>query len=192
MKSPSTKTANIVGITAKISKRNISSLNNGPLLNIGSGGSDIEVSVSGKDKISDISAVVNVKNKRISAFPDFIMDWLTRQTEELTNSLFTPPNLTIIPPTDFGQNAKVDSSYADFLDKLQNAYSAESVANMKSEMSTAYNNTNVSTADLTTGGNSWLGSQYESMVNSATSSITPALNSGEGGLNAMRAAYAYI
>ena len=46
------------------------------------------------------------------------MDWLTRQTEELTTSLFTPPNLTIIPPTSFGQNAQVDSSYADFFKKV--------------------------------------------------------------------------
>ncbi len=104
------------------------------------------------------------------------MDWLTRQTEELTNSLFTPPNLTIIPPTDFGQNAKVDSTYADFLDKLGSAYSQESLNSMLSEISEAYTGTNVSTSSLTSGGNSWLGGQYEGLVSSATSTITPALN----------------
>lgn len=61
---------------------------------------------------------MNVRNRRIAAFPDFLMDWLTRQVEEFTNAFFTPPNLTIIPPTDFGQNMKIDQSYADFLDQL--------------------------------------------------------------------------
>jgi len=36
------------------------------------------------------------------------MDWLTRQTEELVTSFFTPPNLTIVLPTDLGQNAQID------------------------------------------------------------------------------------
>lgn len=62
------------------------------------------------------------------------MDWLTRQTEEITNSLLTPPNLTIIPPTDFGQNAHVDSSYSDFLTKLQKAYSQENFENLKQQV----------------------------------------------------------
>lgn len=103
MRSPSEKKSEILGITTKISRRNVSSLNGGPLLNIEntSVGSDVEISLQGSDSVADISKVIDVKNKRISAFPDFVMDWLTRQTEELTNSLFTPPNLTIIPPTDF-------------------------------------------------------------------------------------------
>lgn len=46
------------------------------------------------------------------------MDWLTRQTEEIVTSLFTPPNLTIIPPTDFGQNAQVDSGFDGITKKL--------------------------------------------------------------------------
>lgn len=71
----------------------------------------LDISLNGNNKIADITDVVNVKNKRIAAFPDFIMNWLTRQKEELTTSLLTPPNLTVIPPTDFGQNAKVDSSF---------------------------------------------------------------------------------
>lgn len=182
MKSPSTRQAEIVGITAKISRRNVSSLNGGPLVNIGnasSGASSIELSVTGGDKIADIKKVVNVKNKRISAFPDFIMDWLTRQTEELTTSLFTPPNLTIIPPTDFGQNAKVDSSYSDFLDKLSKAYSSESLSSLKAEMSSAYHSTDTlsALADASGGGNSSAGQWYGNQLNKATSSVTPLMNS---------------
>lgn len=110
----SEKRKEILGISAKISRGNISSLNSGPLIQIGSqthGASEFDFSITGDNNIANIRAVVDTKNRRIAAFPDFIMDWLTRQTEEITTSLFTPPNLTIIPPTNFGQNAKVDSSY---------------------------------------------------------------------------------
>lgn len=136
-----------------------------------------------------------MNNKRIAAFPDFIMNWLTRQTEELTNSLFTPPNLTIIPPTNFGQNAQVDSSYAQFLENLQKAYSAESVKNMQAQMSTAYTNNDsasVVSSRLATGGSSWLGSQYGQVVQNGVNTAAPAINTVGGGLNAMRSAYAFI
>ncbi len=68
------------------------------------------------------------------------MDWLTRQTEELTTSLFTPPNLTIIPPTSFGQNAQVDSSYADFSKNLGDKFSSASLDNIKQGSSTIFAN----------------------------------------------------
>jgi len=75
--------------------------------------------------------VIKLKNKRVASFPDFMMDWLTRQTEEITTSLFTPPSLTVIPPTSFGQNAQVDSSYQDFANKLNDAYSQTTLDNIK-------------------------------------------------------------
>lgn len=141
--------------------------------------------------------MVEVNNKRVAAFPDFIMNWLTRQTEELTNSLFTPPNLTIIPPTNFGQNAQVDSSYANFMEELQNAYSAESVRSLGAAMAESYKNTDATTSvtnRLTTGGNTRLGGYYENMIsgmmnNSAASST---VNSVGGGINAMKTAYTFL
>lgn len=139
----------------------------------------MEISIQGSDSIADISKVVDVKNKRISAFPDFIMDWLTRQTEELTTSLFTPPNLTIIPPTDFGQNAKVDGSYSDFIEKLESAYSKESFDSMKTEMSTAYNSTDVSLNSITNGGNSRLAGAYSNFLQNSTSSVGNAASNVE-------------
>lgn len=51
---------------------------------------------------------MKLKNKRIAGFPDFIMDWVSRQTDEVTNALLTPPNLIIIKPTSVGQNAQFD------------------------------------------------------------------------------------
>ena len=87
-----------------ISKRGPNPASTGPLLSIGSpmsGASEISIEIDSNTRISDIGSVIKVKNKRVSAFPDFIMDWLSRQTEEITTSLFTPPNLTIVPPTSF-------------------------------------------------------------------------------------------
>lgn len=75
--------------------------------------------------------MIKVKNTRIAAFPDFIMDWLDRQISEISTALFTPPTLTIIPPTDFGQNAQVDGSYKDFFNKLGDSFSSANLENMK-------------------------------------------------------------
>ncbi len=73
------------------------------------------------------------------------MDWLTRQTDELTTSLFTPPNLTVIPPSSFGQNAQVDKSYDDFSKKLGEAYSSANLNNIKQSMNTAFDKKSSST-----------------------------------------------
>ncbi|MBC7503535.1 VCBS repeat-containing protein [Candidatus Gracilibacteria bacterium] len=132
LKSPNAK--ELTTIYTGISKRGARSISIGPRLAIGSsssGGSEISVEVDSNTQISDISSVIKLKNKRIAAFPDFIMDWLTRQTEELTTSLFTPPNLTIIPPTSLGQNAQLDSSFDDFAKKLGSAYSSANYENIK-------------------------------------------------------------
>lgn len=42
--------------------------------------------------------VVQVQMKRISPFPDFIMDWVTRQIEEIVTKLTDFPTLFIILP----------------------------------------------------------------------------------------------
>lgn len=62
------------------------------------------------------------------------MDWLTRQTDEITTSLFTPPNLTIVKPASFGQNAQVDKSYDNFSKQLGAQYSSASLDNIKQSM----------------------------------------------------------
>lgn len=74
--------------------------------------------IDSNTSLRDILSVIKIKNTRIAAFPDFIMDWLDRQISEITTALLTTPTLTIIPPTDFGQNAQVDGSYKDFFSKL--------------------------------------------------------------------------
>ena len=148
MKNPSKDALKI--ISAKISRKKITSLNSGPLLKIGNGAGATEIFIDSHTDISDFGKIVNPKNKRIAAFPDFLMDWLTRQTEEVVNSLFSPPNLTIIPPTDFGQNAKIDGSYSDFFDNLQNSFSVENLQSMKQQLGENFseNFTNTNATEL--------------------------------------------
>lgn len=62
-----------------------------------------------------------MKNKRIAAFPDFVMDWLQRQGDEIVKALFTPPSITIFTPTTLGQHAQFDGSFQDFLSKFSAA-----------------------------------------------------------------------
>jgi hypothetical protein len=127
-----------------MSNRGPSNLSFGPLLQIGrqaSGVSDIGIEIDSNTRISDIGSVIKTKNKRIAAFPDFVMDWLSRQTEEVTTSLFTPPNLTIIPPTSFGQNAQFDAGFSGITQKLSNSFSAANIENIKQAAGGAYDKT---------------------------------------------------
>ena len=114
-------TARLGSLYTRIAQRGPISREIGPALRVAgasSAGSELGIEIDSNTTLANIGSVIKLKNTRIAAFPDFVMDWLTRQTEEITTSLFTPPNLTIIPPTQFGQNAQVDKSYTDFSDKL--------------------------------------------------------------------------
>ncbi len=72
-----------------------------PLIGIGSpnGNEDFSLSIDPKNitnfKPSDI---IKVKNTRISMFPDFIMDWWSRQSEEIFKKLTSLPTLYITLP----------------------------------------------------------------------------------------------
>ncbi len=50
-------------------------------------------------KNGDFSDVVKLKMNRISPFPDFLMDWVTRQVEEIMTKLTDFPTLFIILPS---------------------------------------------------------------------------------------------
>lgn len=133
--------SNLKEIYGRISKRGGRSSSMGPLIQIGSassGGTEISIEIDSNTKISDIGSVIKIKNKRIAAFPDFIMKWLSDQTNEIMSSLFTPPNLIIIPPTSFGQNAQFDGSFKHFTQDLGAAYSKATVDNIKQGMNTSF------------------------------------------------------
>ena len=63
--------------------------------------------------------VVNVKMKRVSAFPDFLMDWVTRQIEEIVNKLTDLPTLQIILP-DF--SGIMDDRWGNFSQNIRKAF----------------------------------------------------------------------
>lgn len=46
----------------------------------------------------DVGNILKIKNSRVSAFPDFLMDWASRQLEEIGNKLAHLPTLYIILP----------------------------------------------------------------------------------------------
>jgi hypothetical protein len=57
----------------------------------------IDVTIDTRKSFS-FQNIVKIKNKSVSAFPDFIMDWVDRQIEEIVNKFLTLPTLTIILP----------------------------------------------------------------------------------------------
>jgi hypothetical protein len=63
---------------------------------------------------------VKIKNKRVSAFPDFIMGWVDRQLEEVINKLTSLPTLYVILP-DFSKARNISSK--NYLEDLNKAYS---------------------------------------------------------------------
>lgn len=121
------------------------------------------------------------------------MDWVTRQTEEITNALFTPPNLTIIPPTSIGQHANIDGSFQNFLDQFSQKSAEQGYEDFKKQVSDAYTSTNV-VPDLekkiqskTSFSEDFATRQRELLQANAS-----VLNSAKGGLNAFRAGYTFI
>ncbi len=96
---------------------------NRPLLNIwNSSNPDLAVDVDfGALSEWNFQDVIDVSMTRISPFPDFIMEWVTRQIEEIANKLTDFPTLYIILP-DF--KWVFDNDWWGFLDNLQSSYSA--------------------------------------------------------------------
>ncbi|MBP8016521.1 VCBS repeat-containing protein, partial [Candidatus Gracilibacteria bacterium] len=96
-------------------------MNTGPLMKIGGKGeSNLDISInSNAIKNFDVGKIVKVNFKRVMAFPDFIMDWVTRQIEEIVNKLTSLPTLYIILP-DF--SGIMDSNWNNFFEKLKNNF----------------------------------------------------------------------
>jgi hypothetical protein len=95
----------------------------GPLISIEGGGegSAFNLSIdSAAIKNFDRGAIERITHERVSAFPDFIMDWVNRQLEEVSNKL-TSFTLYIIKP-DF--RGALDDGFTGFSDKLQSSFAA--------------------------------------------------------------------
>ena len=63
----------------------------------GDGAIGIDVTVDSRKGFS-FQDIVKIRNKSVSAFPDFLMDWVDRQVEEIVNKFLTLPTLTIVLP----------------------------------------------------------------------------------------------
>lgn len=99
------------------------------------GGGDSEVSIEiDMKKPFDLGNVVKVKNIRVAAFPDFIMDWVARQTDEIINKFFSLPNLIVIPPTDLGPNFSVDGTLGSYGKAFNDASEKFSTKELQSQM----------------------------------------------------------
>ncbi len=69
---------------------------------------DLDLQALGSGNFED---VIQVKNKRVGAFPNFLMDWVERQLDEITSKLTNLPKIYVILP-DFG--GIFDGSFQDF------------------------------------------------------------------------------
>ncbi len=63
--------------------------------------------------------VIKIQNTRVSPFPDFLMDWVTRQLEEVVNKLTNLPKIFVILP-DF--SGIFDYGWEDFGDNLDASF----------------------------------------------------------------------
>lgn len=104
-------------INASLAGGGLSSFSVGPLVGIGTNGggdSNFDVSIdSAAIKNFDFGSIIKIKNTRVSAFPDFLMEWATRQLEEVVNKLTSLPTLYIILPDFSGFDI---SGYKNFPD----------------------------------------------------------------------------
>lgn len=119
----------VAGNTSMASKiqgfmaRGSSFLSNRPVVGIGngSGNPDFEISIDTEAlKNFDFGNIVKINLSKVTAFPDFIMDWVSRQIEEIVNKLTSLPTLYIILPDMSG----IQDSYEGMMGKLEKAYKA--------------------------------------------------------------------
>ncbi len=187
---------------------------NWPLLSIGWGNPDdallgVEVSIDLAKPLWS-QKIIQLKNKRVAGFPDFIMDWVSRQTDELVNALFTPPNLIIIPPTSIGQNMQFDGTLNGFTETFKKSLDSVSVSTIQQKMWEAYdtevnsqsaskafqNLTKSSNNNATSDIGKWMNEQQNNFNNFQDSIFKGELgkiaDKGKWWISAMRAAYKLI
>lgn len=135
-------TSKLTAIYQSISARGPARISGGPLATIGGGGDDFTVEYDSTKPFS-FGNIINVKNIRVAGFPDFIMDWWARQSDEIVNKFFTLPNLVVIPPTSLGPNAEVDGSLASYGKIFDEQATSLSIDGLQKNMGNAFQATNV-------------------------------------------------
>ena len=138
-------TASLPEISASMAQGGLSNLSSGPLIGIGLGSgmgeSNFDVSLDTNAlKNFDLGNIIKIKNKRVSAFPDFLMDWANRQLEEVVNKLTSLPTLYIVLPDFTGFDISGYKNFPEVFSKGKSAdgknYAASMRSNSKSSNST--------------------------------------------------------
>jgi len=97
-------------------------MQSGPLINIGwwewmmSTSVDLDISALTNWDFED---VVDINNKRIGWFPNFLMDWVERQLDEVTSKLTNLPKIFVILPDFWGI---FDGGFENFWEGLSDAF----------------------------------------------------------------------
>lgn len=95
----------------------LNQLSSRPLISMGnSSNGDVSVDLEIDPKAANIGDIVKIKNVRVPAFPEFIMDWVNRQVEEIINKLTILPTLYIILPD--VSRMSLDGNLEGFTDKM--------------------------------------------------------------------------
>lgn len=82
----------------------------------GEGNWNFEVSLDPAQVLSGgLDNVVQIENSRVAPFPDFVMDWVTRQVEEIVVKLTDLPTLHVILPS---FDHLIDDDWGEFNDAL--------------------------------------------------------------------------
>lgn len=93
-----------------------------PLINIWGGGTAAmwwTVSVDPSAIFTWNGDVIDIQNKRVSAFPGFMMDWVERQLDEITSKLTNLPKIFVILPDFWGI---FDFSFENFGEGISDSF----------------------------------------------------------------------
>ncbi len=168
----------------------------GPLLRIWgwwTKGTSVEIGLD-SSKPLNLGNIVKVKNKRIAGFPDFVMDWVQRQGDEIVKALFTVPHLTLYAPKTLGQNAQFDGSFQNFLSRFSSSSLTQWYQDLKNQMGNAYNSSNAAASLSNNLGraNSSFGKSFGSIQQDFVANNASTINTVAGWLSTMKAAYKFI
>ncbi len=101
--------------------------NNWPLFSIGWTWEEVSVSIDPSNNSIDYSDVEEIVQKRIQAFPWFLMNWVTRQIEEIVTKLTDFPTIFVVLP-DFSWIYDTDLNWEENKQNwLQNSWNQSSL-----------------------------------------------------------------
>jgi len=139
---------------------------NGPLFSIWWwSGTPVSVSIDTSTWEVDFSDVTKIVKKRIQAFPWFLMNWVTRQIEEIANKLTDFPTLFIILP-DFSWIYDTDLDWEQNKSNwLNNSWNKDRSENDAINLNNI--NTSIDTSKITNSTLKWLATDANNMTSSS-------------------------